>query len=229
MKAILQQIWAPNQLHPSLPATTWEENEHWQSHRLSQATFNLSCWPLTSLQQSKSSNCTYSFKYTMGWENIFVGMYTITDILYHPQDVCLCAGCDLKDPAGLWSAEAVWLGCSQTQSQDAVACHSRRDRCTADLWTVLSAKHTQFELWVHQLAPQQRERVSTKYVGLTSNPYLSSTNQQRFDIISRSWHLVFFDALWLKNMTAALIYKQFEKLYELHLWSSDITVMRYFW
>ena len=144
-----------------------------------------------------------NFKYTMSWENIFVSMYTITDILYYPQDLCLRAGCDLQDPAGLRSAEAVWLGCSQTQSQDAVACHSRRDRCTADLWTVLSAKHTQFKLWIHQLAPQQWERVSTKYVELTSNPYLSRMNQQRFVIISWSWH---FDALWLKNMTAALIY-----------------------
>lgn len=85
----------------------------------------------------------------------------------HPQDVSLCAGCHLQDQAGLSGAEAVWLGFGPTQSQDAVARHSRRGRCPADRRTLLSTEHAQSELRIHELAPQQRERVSTKYVGLT--------------------------------------------------------------
>lgn len=88
----------------------------------------------------------------------------ILTVTWSPQDMCVCAGCDHQDQAGLWGAKTVRLGCSQTQSQDAVARHSRRSGHAADLWTFFSTEHAQSKLGVHQLPPQQRERVSTKYV-----------------------------------------------------------------
>lgn len=73
------------------------------------------------------------------------------------QDVHLCAGCDLQDQAGLRGPEAVRLGCSQAQPQDAVARHSRGGGRADDLGAVLGAQHSQPELRVDQLTPQQRE------------------------------------------------------------------------
>lgn len=91
-------------------------------------------------------------------------VFCILTITWCPQDMCVCAGCDHQDQAGLWGTKTVRLGCSQTQSQDAVARHSRRSGHAADLWTFFSTEHAQSKLGVHQLPPQQRERVSTKYV-----------------------------------------------------------------
>lgn len=109
---------------------------------------------------AKSTECCCCF-FLFHIEVFCICILTVT---WCPQDMCVCAGCDHQDQAGLWGAKTVRLGCSQAQSQDAVARHSRRSGHAADLWTFFSTEHAQSKLRVHQLPPQQRERVSTKYV-----------------------------------------------------------------
>ena len=78
------------------------------------------------------------------------------------QDVRVRAGGDLQDPAGLRGAEAARLGRGAPQPTNPVARDARGGRRHADLGAVLGAQHAQPELRVHQLAPQQRERVAAQ-------------------------------------------------------------------